>query len=167
MPEEPTLASQQLIVRIRARLLRQAQRLTSGDLHTAEDLVQATLLNTHKLTNRDWGMPGAWYSRALYNHAIHHWSRASSCCEEGIVEEHMLDQSECPLDILSCRESRAALRNSLERLPLRYRRILVLRFLKGQSLSQVAEALGLAYNTVRTQQSRGLARLKEMIYMPA
>jgi RNA polymerase sigma factor (sigma-70 family) len=57
----------------------------------------------------------------------------------------------------------AALEAALAQLPPRMRAVLVLRFYSDLSEQQTADALGCAVGTVKSQTSRGLARLRDAL----
>lgn len=52
---------------------------------------------------------------------------------------------------------------AVERLPIKYRSVVVARFFLDWSIEQTAEALSLAEGTVKTRQSRALSRLRRQL----
>lgn len=56
---------------------------------------------------------------------------------------------------------------ALQRLPRRQRTAVVLRYFEDLSEAETAEALGVSPGTVKSQVSRGLARLEELLAAPA
>ena len=66
-------------------------------------------------------------------------------------------------DLLGGLESRAELFEALADLTPRQRAVLVLRYFNDLSESQTAEVLGCSQGTVKSNASRGLARLREVL----
>ncbi|WP_347404841.1 SigE family RNA polymerase sigma factor [Micromonospora sp. WMMD1102] len=60
-------------------------------------------------------------------------------------------------------EERTVLRAALDRLPRKQRAVLVLRFLCDMSVTEVAETLGCAPGTVKSQSFHGLATLRRLL----
>jgi RNA polymerase sigma factor (sigma-70 family) len=60
-------------------------------------------------------------------------------------------------------ETKAAVRAALNDLPERYRAPLVLRFIEGFEFAAIAAAVGKSENTVRSQASRGLEKLRVLL----
>lgn len=143
-----------------AALFRTALLLT-GDPDAADDLVQATL----ERACRKWARvaradsPEAYVRRILVNLAKDRWRHDRGRHELPLTEEliggadpaHRVDQ-------------RDELIRALQRLPLRMRTILVLRYFDDLDDSSIATLLGLSQSTVRSQCARGLARLRAEAY---
>ncbi|WP_157601779.1 SigE family RNA polymerase sigma factor [Promicromonospora kroppenstedtii] len=134
--------------------------LLSGDAHQAEELVQATFERTY----RAWakarvGEPRAYARRILMNLRIDGWrkDRRSAVTDDGVV----------PLSPLPDHADDVAVRDELGRalrsLPLGQRRVVVLRHLLDLSEAQVADELGISAGTVKSTNSRGLARLRSLL----
>jgi RNA polymerase sigma-70 factor (sigma-E family) len=144
-------------VRLRyGELLRTALLLT-GSAHAAEDLVQTALLRAY----RRWGRidePMSYVRRIMANHRITLWRRI------GMHElvTGFLPEPSTP-DSTSALVQRAELLAALRRLPHRMRAVLVLRYWEDLSESESAAVLGCSVGTVKSQASRGLARLREAL----
>jgi RNA polymerase sigma-70 factor (sigma-E family) len=140
-------------------LLRTAFLLT-GSSHTAEDLVQACLL---KAMSR-WesiGEPMTYLRRAMVNERVTWWRRLRR-------ELLRADPPEpaAPGDDIAAATERAVVLAGLAELPHRMRAVLVLRFWEDLPESTVAELLGCSVGTVKSQTSRGLARLRAVLDGP-
>ena len=66
-------------------------------------------------------------------------------------------------DLLAGLETRAELLDALARLTPRQRAVLVLRYFNDLTEAQTAEVLGCSPGTVKSNASRGLARLREVL----
>jgi RNA polymerase sigma-70 factor (sigma-E family) len=142
-------------------LLRMAFLLTShrGD---AEDLLQVALLKT----SRHWGRlsdPEAAYPyvrRVLVT--THTGWRRRRRVHEVLVDRLPDAAGSQPAAIDAGRALQA-----LDRLPPRMRAVVVLRCYEGLTEAETAEALGCSVGSVKSQASRGLARLRELLSPPS
>jgi len=151
----------EFVVKWSPALLRVAFLLTS-DRHEAEDLLQTALLKA----SRHWGRlndrEAAYaYVRRVLVTTHTSWRRRRR------VHEVLIDQwpdvagSE-PRQVEAGRALQA-----LEDLPPRMRAVVVLRWYEGLSEAETAEALGCSVGSVKSQASRGLARLRVLLDQPA
>ncbi len=130
--------------------------LLSGDPHRAEDLVQQTFERTW----RSWrsarrGDPMTWARRILANLRIDTWRRTRREVLTGTDPEGATDGGERAVD------GRDAVVRALLTLPVKQRRIVVLRHLLELSEAEVAAELGVSVGTVKSTASRALARLRD------
>jgi RNA polymerase sigma-70 factor (sigma-E family) len=137
-------------------LVRTAYLLT-GDRSTAEDLVQAALEKAH----RHWARirradsPEAYVRRVMVNTALS-WRR-----RRRIAEVPLLGRDEAAGDDPYARtDTRYEVIAALRRLPPRTRAVLVLRYFEDLSEADIAQVLGCSPGSVKSQASRGLARLR-------
>ncbi|GAB2614891.1 DNA-directed RNA polymerase sigma-70 factor [Paractinoplanes abujensis] len=141
-----------------APLVRIAYLLT-GDRGYAEDLVQAALEKTH----RKWGRvakmeaPVAYVRRAMVNTATS-WRR-----RRRVGEVPLLTTDGPSTDPYGSVEHRQQVVAALRTLPPRMRAVLVLRYFGDLTEAEIAETLGCSAGTVKSQASRGLERLRELI----
>lgn len=136
-------------------LLRLATLLTQDHGH-AEDLVQTALLKTYQRwpTLRDPDNAAAYARRVLVTTAAS-WRRRRSAQE--LVDMPASDVVSVDPDRIA---DRAVMAAALRSLPPRMRAVLVLRYWEDLSEVATAEMLGCSVHTVRSQTSRGLARLR-------
>jgi RNA polymerase sigma-70 factor (sigma-E family) len=132
-----------------------------GDHHLAEDIVQEALTKTYVAWPRirDTSKAEAYARRAVARTAISWWRRKSSHerpCER-LPDEAGRDTM---ADDISRRDSVWV---QLQALPIRQRSAIVLRFYEDLSVADTAHALGCSEGSVKSQVSRGLARLKETL----
>jgi RNA polymerase sigma-70 factor (sigma-E family) len=142
-------------------LLRTAY-LIAWDQAEAEDLVQECLLKVARLWPRVRSMdqPRAYARRILINLATDGArGRARRRVELDPVPN---GGAERLVDPLATFDTHAELVEALGRLPPRQRAVLVLRYFHDLTEVQAAEVLGCPPGTVKSNASRGLARLREV-----
>jgi RNA polymerase sigma-70 factor (sigma-E family) len=138
-------------------LLRTAYLLT-GSRDAAEDLVQAALVTTM----RHWRAvadPMAYVRRAMVNHRTSLWRRIGS---RELLTDAPPDRT--TPDGTSVRAERDELLTALGQLPARMRAVLVLRYWEDMSEEETAQVLGCSVGTVKSQASRGLGRLRDVLH---
>jgi len=144
-------------LQVSPQLLRIAELLT-GDAHAGEDLLQDVLARMYvKWPNID--EPGSYARRALVNAATSRWRRREHRHE--VTRD--LDDADLGPDgaqPLLRVEQRRDLLAILQSLPVRQRTVIVLRYLEDRSDEEVADLLDISVGTVKSQASRGLARLR-------
>ena len=142
------------------RLFRTALLLAGQDRAAAEDLLQLALERAY----RHWarvcrsGDPERYVQRILANASNDRWRQAARRPERllrpGDADPLAQDQS----DVVAERDF---LMRALAMLPPRQRTVLVLRYFNDLSEAEIADALGCSAGTVKSQASRGLARLRD------
>jgi RNA polymerase sigma-70 factor (sigma-E family) len=139
-----------------SRLVRTAHLIT-GDHHEAEDLVQMTLAKVYPHWGRISGLdsPDAYLHRALVNNSLtrHRMRRARQLLMPWVPERPQAAET-------ARVEQRSLLTQALAELPPRQRVVVVLRYWEDLSEQQVAEAIGCSVGNVKSQASRGLAKLR-------
>jgi RNA polymerase sigma-70 factor (sigma-E family) len=142
-------------------LLRTAYLLCAGDHAAAEDLLQEVLERVYPRWRRIREHPEPYVRAALTNAAINRWRRRSRRPVEAPLEwdappphsagpeQHVLDRDQVV--------------RALGTLPPKMRAVLVLRYFDDLSEVDTAAALRCGVGTVKSQASRGLARLRELI----
>lgn len=147
---------------VRARwhpLLRTATLLT-GDLHTAEDLVQDTLARAAQRWSviSSASSPDAYVRRILYTRSIDAWRwrhRQADPAEPNERFSAILDETDHT-------DARIALATALRRLTPKQRAVLVVRFYEDRTEVEAARVLGCSVNTVKSQTRHALGRLREL-----
>ena len=148
--------------------VRRSAYLLCGDWHRADDLAQTAFVALHRRWRkiRDRGALDAYVRRTLVRAVIDEsrrpWRR------ERFVDE--LPETARPGDgvagdgeVGETIANRTALLDGLRRVPPRQRAVLVLRFLEGLDVSATAEVLKCSEGTVKSQTSRGLSALREVL----
>ncbi|ADB33061.1 RNA polymerase, sigma-24 subunit, ECF subfamily [Kribbella flavida DSM 17836] len=139
--------------------LRRIAYLLCGDVHQAEDLVQTALMKVYIAWPRVQraGNVDAYVRRILVNSGIDEsrrpWRR----------EDSGLDGLDPQAVHGPAVEDRTALIEALATLPLAQRRVVVLRHYLGMSIEETAADLNCSSGTVKSQNSRALARLNDLL----
>jgi len=140
-------------------LHRYAQRL-AGDGHTAEDLVQESLLRAWRSLEQLQSAQAAkaWLYTIVRRENARRFARPR------------LEQTDTPPEAIAERRARYdtsteafVLRRALRALPAEYREPLVLQVLHGYSQQEIAERLGLNSATVGTRLFRARQRLRDAL----
>ena len=139
--------------------LRRVAYLLCGDVHRAEDLVQTALMKLYVAWPRVQraGNVDAYVRRVLVNSSVDEsrrpWRR----------EAPGLEGIDRPASETTATEDRSAIMDALAMLPAGQRRVVVLRHFAGLSVEETAVDLGCSTGTVKSQSSRALARLNELL----
>lgn len=145
----------------RPRLVRTAY-LLCGDSHEAHDLVQVTLMRVH----RRWrsiertDLPQAYARQVLVNLAASFWRRRLRAPLVALTA--LGDGAQAP-DPTAAFADRAELWEAVMALPPRTRAVLVLRYFEDLSEAETAAALQCSVGSVKSQASRGIARLRSVL----
>ena len=144
------------------RLLRTAH-LLCGDRGDAEDLTQAALVKVVRHWRRVERAddPYAYARAVLVNTAASRWRRRRRY-DELTAAERTAPVATAP-DPATEVVMRDAVRRALAELPPRTRAALVLRYFEDLTEAQTAAALGCSVGSVKSQVSRGLARLRDRL----
>jgi RNA polymerase sigma-70 factor (sigma-E family) len=138
-----------------AELLRTAYLLT-GSPHAAEDLVQTCLLRAIGRWDRI-ADPLAYLRRAMINERVGRWRRLRRELLRADPPDLAVPDATVPV------AERAAVLAALRGLPTRMRAVLVLRYWEDLSEAETADLLGCSVGTVKSQASRGLAKLRTVL----
>jgi RNA polymerase sigma-70 factor (sigma-E family) len=141
----------------RAWLVRFAGTLTAGDAHLAEDLVQAALVRVYLAKPSRARTLHGYVRRAVVNGLIDHERRPFSRRERSTPQlpERAAAASADSVD--------PELIAALAALPVQMRAAVVLRHVEGLSVEETASALGCSTGNVKSQTSRGLDRLRNLL----
>ncbi|GIF69549.1 RNA polymerase sigma24 factor [Asanoa ishikariensis] len=131
--------------------------LLTGSRAAGEDLLQAALERTMRAWWRVEGDLEAYLRRTMYHLAVDSW-RARRRRPEIVVPV----EPEPTADSTDTIALRDALVRALADLPVQQRAVLVLRYFEQLTEAEAATVLGCAVGTVKSNASRGLARLREL-----
>lgn len=135
--------------------------LLTGDWHTAEDLVQASLVKLYRAWPRldTTADPDAYLRRIMIN-THRSWWRARWRRETPAA---VLPERASGEDIADRQTLGALVRQALAGLPRQQRAVLVLRYCEDLPEAEVAGLLGCTVGTVKTHAHRGLGSLRELL----
>ena len=148
--------------RHRGSILRAAFALT-GDRQLAEEVLQETYFRAfqHRATLRPDVSPLPWLHRVAMNLCYDALSRRRlPTTPASEVTLAIRDPSESPAERAEREELRVIVRQGILRLPEKHREILVLFYLDGRSLPEIAELLDLQLGTVKSRLHYALRGLR-------
>ncbi|MQA16345.1 MAG: SigE family RNA polymerase sigma factor [Pseudonocardiaceae bacterium] len=144
--------------------VRRTAYLICGDWHRADDLAQNAFVALHRRWHkvRDKQALDAYVRRSLVRASIDEsrrpWRREHAA--EVVPESADTQEGDAVGDAVA---TRSALVDGLQQVPTRQRAVLVLRFLEGQSVADVAATLQCTEGTVKSQTARGLDALRDAL----
>jgi RNA polymerase sigma-70 factor (sigma-E family) len=144
----------------RAWPLQQSAYLLCGDWHSAQDVVQETLIKAY----RHWPRvkradnPDAYVRGILLNEVRDRWRRP----EKAVPVESFTAEPAVP-DASDDIARRDRVLQALLELPLQQRITVVLRYLEDLTQAETANLLGCSEGTVKSQSSRALATLRTFL----
>lgn len=155
-------------LRHRSRLLRYANRLTAGDPHRAEDIVQETLLRAWltaaDLDGQDEERLIAWLYRVAHNLSVDA-RRRDRAVPVGVLGDDMLRRPEGYGDLADAVVDRHVLQRALARLSPEHREVLVHVHLRDRTRAEAARVIGVPQGTVKSRNHYALQAMRRE--MPA
>jgi RNA polymerase sigma-70 factor, ECF subfamily len=142
----------------------------AGDRGAAEDLAQETFVKAWKnLKHFDLEKSFRTWLFTIAKNTTYDWLKKkkeipfSNFADEegGNWLENVADENILPDGILERSDFEKEFEKILEKIPVRYRAILLLRYKEDFSLHEIAEILGEPYNTIKSRHQRGLEMLKK------
>lgn len=132
--------------------------LLAGDHHAAEDLLQTALARVAARWPKvaRYERPEAYVRRVMVNEHISRWRRRRKVVEQPV--ERVPDRYEDDRSDEAVR--RLVLKRALAALPPRQRAVIVLRFFSDLTEAEVADEMGCAVGTVKSQTHAALATLR-------
>jgi RNA polymerase sigma-70 factor (ECF subfamily) len=136
-----------------------------GDLQTAEDLTSEVFLRMiEAMSNyKDQKISfQAWLFQVARNISIDHY-RKVSLHKDVQLGEDLPGDSEGPLELIEQELTYETLRHALENLPFHHRDVVVMRFIAGMPIGEVAQALHKSEDAVKGLQRRALFTLRDIL----
>jgi RNA polymerase sigma-70 factor (ECF subfamily) len=136
------------------------------DEQASLDLVQETFINAfrHLGTLRDDEKFGGWLFSIAHQKCLQQWRRQSRQAElqEELANAPTADEAN-PLDLLIREEQEAEFMKLLPRLPLAQRSALLLHFVEGFSLDEIARITGTEVGTVKSRLHYAKRALRKLL----
>jgi RNA polymerase sigma-70 factor (sigma-E family) len=138
--------------------LQRTAHLMTGDVHTAQDLVQNTLAKLYLAWDRIRGLDhlDAYARKILVNEYRTAWRRPVRRAESVVEAVPERAAAESP----AYDGSDEAVWRFVSSLPPKQRTVIVLRFYEQLTEAEIAELMGISVGTVKSQSSRALAALR-------
>jgi RNA polymerase sigma-70 factor (sigma-E family) len=148
-------------------MVRLARLLTGGDVHWAEDLVQTALTKLYlKWAAVRPEVGAARYADKILVNVFLDEKRRFWRHRETLTDEPAEPALSTTGGTGSGREDRLDVLAALDQLPRRQRAAVVLRFFADLDVAAVAELMSCSQGTVKSQTSRGLDKLRDLIAEP-
>ena len=149
----------QAFVRARWTHLVRTAYLLTGDPHDAEDLTQTALAKAYRSWRRvrRSDSPEAYVRRVLVSCNSDRFRKRRVTERLTAAPPERAGQD----DAVSRADERSVLMDALAGLPPRQRAVVVMRYWEDLSEAETAEVLGCSQGTVKSQASKGLAKLRE------
>ena len=148
---------EQIIDEHSAHLLRLAYFYTKNR-HAAEDIVQDVLIKFCEAPYEERGQLRAYLTRITINKSkdyLKSWAYKKIVFQQKIFTKGKADQ-----DSIVRQEERSAIGAAILQLPLKYREPIILYYFEEMAIADVAEALVLPENTIKTRLRRAREQLK-------
>jgi RNA polymerase sigma-70 factor (ECF subfamily) len=147
-----------------AALLGYLMKLTRGDRHRAEDILQETLLRAWKhpearTANGEWSRP--WLYTVARRITIDHIRATKARPHE--LDDERLDQHPQPNDLIDQTLDRNEVRAALRQLSPHQREVLIEVYFREQSVQETAHTLGIPPGTVKSRTFYALKALREAL----
>jgi RNA polymerase sigma-70 factor (sigma-E family) len=152
-------------VAARRDVVRRTAYLLCGDWHEADDLAQLTFVRLAAAWRKvlDYEALDAFVRTCLFRVYLSERRRIWRRRERTVAELPETSATEDGAEVVARRLVFAA---ALRQLPPRQRAVLVCRYYEGLDLAGTAAALNCSVGSVKSQASRGLARLRTLLQQP-
>ncbi len=158
-----------LIERYQNKLLRYVNRITNVSHEDAQDILQNIFIKAYiNLHGFDRKLSfNSWIYRIAHNEVVD-WSRKSKTKQKyGQIDydDEVFDWTEDGQHFLKefyAEEDRQELQRVLQQLPVKYREVLVLKFIEGYSYSEMSDILKKPEGTIGTLMNRAKKKLREL-----
>jgi len=144
------------------RRLRRTAYLMCGDWHRAEDAAQDALVRVYRAWHRLERQSGlnAYAHRAVVSVVL---DQAKRPWRREYADDETAQRPVAGPDAVGAVDNRLLVIEALTALPPRQRACVVLRHYADLSLEETAVVLGISVGAVKSQSSRGLSRLRELL----
>lgn len=161
-----------LVERYEARLFRYIRRISGFTKELAEDVLQEVFMSIHEnLNNFDQNLSfSSWSYRIAHNKVVSHIRKDSKLkivpIETDEDDVSLIDLLASDLDLendLSKKEQSRKVQKALSMLSIKYKEILVLKFLEDMSYDEISDVLKIPMGTVATLISRAKEQFRQIV----
>ncbi len=139
-------------------------RWLMNDPADAEDIVQEAFLRAFRFLDGFRGGNGRAWLLSIVRNTCYTWLRQNRGHQQSLSFDEAIHDVSKETEAEAEREiDQQLLRKSLERLPVDYREVIVLRDLEGLSYKEVAEAANIPMGTVMSRLARGREQLRRLM----
>lgn len=167
-----TLGDQQhfvwLIRRYEDKLTRYVRRLSNLSIEDAEDLLQEIFIKVYQNLNAfDPKLKfSSWIYRIAHNHTISNYRKLKARAEGSVVdlEQDILENMASDLDVVKNVDQeilREQMSKKLEKLDLKYKEVLVLKYIEDKDYKEISDIIKKPIGTVGTLINRAKKELKK------
>lgn len=140
-------------------------RVRVQDRQLAQDLTGEVFLRMVEHLSKYRVMEGvpfsAWLYRLTHNHLINYFRKNNSWIQQPLeLVEELIESEDNPALLAERRAELRRVRQALEKIDANQREVVVLRFLLGMSINEVAAALDKSIPAVKTLQHRGILAIQ-------
>lgn len=165
-----------LVERYEAKLMRYIRRITNVTTPEAEDLLQNVFLKAYQnLNDFDSKLKfSSWIYRIAHNEVISNWRKKSARAEEVNIDEKDMEafftsafsfdsaQGRAMSEELDSKFLSKKVHEVLSQLPLKYREVLILRFVEEKDYAEISDIIRKPGGTVATLISRAKKAFKQI-----
>ena len=155
---------------------RHQRRVFNMSLHMLQDYEEASEITQEAFLAAWQGLPSfrgeacfaTWLYRIAYNCSLRHleWGKRERALQAAMQAEQILEEVNKERqveDILELRDRQTMVREQMEKLPAKYRIVLILRHLQERTYEEMADILTMPIGTIKTHLFRARNLLKERL----
>lgn len=159
-----------IVDRYEQPLARYIRRISNFSQEDIEDALQEIFIKVYKnLNGYDDSLKfSSWIYRIAHNHVIDQFRKKSTSDNKtsSLEENEFLNFLSAAADVekeIENKDCIARVKNIIQQMPIKYKEVLVLRFLEGKTYDEIMDILQKPKGTVATLIGRGREMLKEKI----
>lgn len=158
-----------LIFRYKEKLMRYVRRIGGGTTESVEDVVQNIFIKSYVNINsfRQGQRFSSWLYGIAHNECIDYWRRnkkhTNISLDENVELAAVLSSGENIEEDLFKKEEREEICRILDQLPIKFKEVLVLRYLEDKDYQEISDILKKPVSTVGTLIYRAKSHLRKFV----
>jgi len=159
-----------LIERYEGKMSRYVRRIQGGNTETVEDIAQNIFIKAYVHINslKEGQKFSSWIYRIAHNESIDYWRKNKKYAGSVSLEDNaeLVSSISAGGDLaeeLAIKGEQKEISDMIEKLPLKYKEVLVLRYLEDKDYEEMAEILKKPTSTIGTLLRRAKSILKKII----